>query len=110
MALMRLLHIMCMFRVSYALKITFFTVVSIIAYMLMAISIFNQKEQYGFYLCIISCILHGIVHAFGESVLLGFLKFFPSDAVYYFAFGTGISLIFALVFILFIVNLGAIYG
>jgi hypothetical protein len=64
---------------------------SVIAYLLMTLSIFNSEEEYGFYICIGSCALHGIAHAFGESVLLGFFKFFPSDAIDYFAVGTGLS-------------------
>ena len=76
----------------------------------MGISIINKDEEYGFYMCLVSCSLHGIAHAFGESVLLGFFKFFPSDAVYMFATGTGFSEFFALIFILLFLNLGVIFG
>jgi hypothetical protein len=54
--------------------------------------------------------LHGAAHAFGESVLLGFFKFFPADAVYYFASGTGFSELFALIFIMTFNSVGIFYG
>lgn len=80
-----------MFSISYSTKIWLFTILSIIAYLLLGVSIFDKSEEYSFYFCLISCSIHGIAHAFGESVLLGFFKFFPSDAVYMFATGTGFS-------------------
>jgi hypothetical protein len=91
MTLMRLIHMLFMFSVSYATKIHIFTSISVIAYLLLGISIFYYDNEYSFYLCVFSCALHGAVHAFGESVLLGFFKFFPSDAVFFFASGTGFS-------------------
>ncbi len=80
-----------MYNVSYQTKINLFTVISTVAYLLLGISILDYKEQYAFYVCLFSCALHGVAHSFGESVLLGFFKFFPSDAVYSFATGTGFS-------------------
>ena len=71
-----------MFRIRYSTKIAFFTFASTIAYVLMGISILDKDQEYAFYVCLFSCALHGVAHAFGESVLLGFFKFFPSDAVY----------------------------
>ncbi len=76
----------------------------------MGISILDKDEEYAFYVCLFSCTLHGIAHAFGESVLLGFLKFFPSDAVNSFAIGTGFSDFFALIFMILVLNIGLIYG
>lgn len=76
----------------------------------MSISIIDKAEEYAFYVCLVSCSIHGIAHAFGESVLLGFFKFFPSDAVYMFATGTGFSEVFALMFILLFLNIGVIFG
>eukprot|EP00347_Sterkiella_histriomuscorum_P003731 403363162 len=110
MAFMRIAHILFMFSISYHVKIWLFTLISMCAFILMGISILNKDEEYAFYLCLVSCSLHGIAHAFGESVLLGFFKFFPSDAVCMFATGTGFSDIFALMFILLFLNLGGIFG
>ena len=87
-----------------------FTLLSIAAYCLLGISMIHKDEEYAFELCLLSCSLHGIAHAFGESVLLGFFKFFPSDAVYMFATGTGFSELFSLVFVLLVLNIGVFFG
>lgn len=91
MAIVRLIHIMFMYSYSYTTKIGIFSIVSVFAYVLLGLSILNSEYKYSFEVLILSCILHGAAHAFGESVLLGFFKFFPSDAVFYFASGTGFS-------------------
>jgi len=77
---------------------------------MLGISMIHKDEEFAFELCLLSCSLHGIAHAFGESVLLGFFKFFPSDAVYMFATGTGFSELFSLVFVLLVLNIGVFFG
>lgn len=99
-----------MMKISYSAKILFFTIISILAFTLMAVSILKHDEVYSYYFCVLSCTVHGIAHSFGESVLLGFFKFFPSDAVNNFAIGTGFSQLFAYLFILLFLNVNIIYG
>jgi hypothetical protein len=71
---------------------------------------FSAEDEYALSLCIIAFVLHGAAHAFGESVILGFFKFFPSQAVEVFSSGTGFSELFTLSGILLFNNLGIFFG
>lgn len=82
------------------MKIALYSYAAIIAFILLTISLLKNESTYAFKLCILSCCLQAGAHAFGESVLLGFFKFFPSNAVNMFAAGTGFSYIFGLSLIL----------
>jgi hypothetical protein len=80
------------------------------AYLLLVVSIFYYEDEYAFEVCVLTCLLHGAAHAFGESVLIGFFKFFPSDAIYIFSSGTGFSDVFAIIMIMVFNNVGIFYG
>jgi hypothetical protein len=51
-----------------------------------------------------------MAHAFGESVIIGFFKFFPSTAIFIFSSGTGFSYCFSLAFTLTLNYMGIFYG
>lgn len=100
LALVRIIHIQFLYQKRYSMKIAIYNYAAIISFMLLSLSLVKNEEPYAFKLCIISCCLQSATHAFGESVLLGFFKFFPSDAVSMFASGTGFSYIIGLLMIL----------
>ena len=99
---MRIVHIQFMFTVCYQTKIKIFTFVLIIASLFPAVAFTTESNElltlFGF--IIFSMGLHYAGKAFGESVLIGFFKFFPSDTIYLFSSGTGFATISA--YILFI--------
>lgn len=100
LACVRIIHIMLLYQKRYSLKIAIYNYAAIVSFMLLALSLIKNDETYAFKLCIFACCLQSATHAFGESVLLGFFKFFPSDAVVMFATGTGFSFVFGLCLIL----------
>jgi hypothetical protein len=77
-----------------------FSVFSTIGFLMLAISIYYGENLNAYIFCIIGFFIHGSSYAFSESVLLGFLKFFPADAMNQFSSGTGFSHLFSIVFII----------
>mmetsp|Transcript_45971 Transcript_45971/g.33728 ORF Transcript_45971/g.33728 Transcript_45971/m.33728 type:complete len:154 (+) Transcript_45971:302-763(+) len=110
MALTRLAHILMLYKVSYHKKILAFQIVTSVAFILLIVSIFSFHRSLAFEVCIFTCLLHGGAHAFGESVLVGFFKFFPSEAINIFSSGTGFSDCLILITILFFKNFNVFYG
>jgi len=58
---------------------------------LFTFSIFNINNIWGFYLGVLACIFHQFSSAFGEAVVMGYLKGLPSDLVITFGSGTGLA-------------------
>ena len=91
MPMVRLFHLQLFYDVKSSIKIAIFSVASIIAYLTLAFAIIKYDEDYGFTFIVIASMTHGAARAFGESVIIGFFKFFPSRAMNYYASGTGFS-------------------
>ncbi len=64
--------------------------VSSCAYLVLGISNMTQ-EKWGFFLSLVGSVMIGISCALGESVVLGFLKSFPSKLVTGWSSGTGMA-------------------
>ena len=55
--------------------------VMLISFMLLWQSILNVQRIEGFYFCVLSSICHGFSQAFGEAIIMGYLKGLPSDLI-----------------------------
>lgn len=51
----------------------------------------SADKIYGFYFSLVGSVLCGMMQAFGESVVLGFLKVFPTELVVGWSSGTGMA-------------------
>ena len=65
-------------------------IVSSCAYVVMGVSNMTQ-EKWGFFLSLLGSLMIGISCSLGESVVLGFLKSFPSKLVSGWSSGTGMA-------------------
>lgn len=65
-------------------------ILSICAFVVIAISS-SASAVWGFYTCLLGSVLCGAMQAFGESVMLGYIKVFPPRLVAGWSSGTGFA-------------------
>ena len=76
---------------SHASRILICTILMLMSYLLLALSLMESATVSGFYWSLVSCCLHGFSQSLGEATLMGYLKALPSDLVQTFGSGTGLS-------------------
>ena len=97
-------------RVAHSNRILANTILMLLSFMLLAMSLANSLSIEGLYWCIIACICHGFAQAFGEATIMGYLKGLPSEMVQTFGSGTGLSGFTGVLTVLFLQALGISQG
>ncbi|KAL4490884.1 hypothetical protein ABPG72_008620 [Tetrahymena utriculariae] len=77
-------------KISHKKRIFVCIVLSIGAFIIIAFSS-KANGKWGFYTCLVGSVMCGTMQAFGESVMLGYLKVFPSRLVAGWSSGTGFA-------------------
>lgn len=87
-------------NISHLKRIQMVTIFSIISFVGIATASLNTESIWFFYLALFSSIFIGVAQAFGEAIIIGFLKVFPTILMGDFGSGTGFTGPFATVFLL----------
>ena len=77
-------------HIPHIIRFLFVTAMSATAYVLMSISS-AATSDWGFFLGLFAAVLMGLSQCWGEAVMLGFLKSFPSELVTGWGSGTGFA-------------------
>jgi hypothetical protein len=99
-----------MIRIEHATRILINSVIMLLAFCLLALSLIHMDKLDGFYCCIVSCVFIGFTQAFGEATIMGYLKGLPSDLVMTWGSGTGLSGFTDVFTVLFLSALGISHG
>jgi hypothetical protein len=87
----RFINAFFLIRLSHAVRVLINTILMLVSFMLLAMSMTQFDRITGFYWCSVACLFHGFSQAFGEATIMGYLKALPSDLVLTFGSGTGLS-------------------
>jgi len=87
-----------------------FIVLQGIAFILLILSFFQYEWEYSHILFMVSAGTMFFSYAFGESVFLGFLKYFNADCIGMFSAGTGMAGLAGLACLLLFKGLGIFFG
>ena len=109
-ALARYINSQFLIRVAHSNRILANTILMLLSFMLLAMSLANFLSIEGLYWCIVACIFHGFAQAFGEATIMGYLKGLPSEMVQTFGSGTGLSGFTGVLTVLFLQALGVSQG
>jgi len=77
-------------KIAHKKRILVAIVLSICAFVIIAVSS-SASAVWGFYTCLLGSVLCGAMQAFGESVMLGYIKVFPPRLVAGWSSGTGFA-------------------
>eukprot|EP00347_Sterkiella_histriomuscorum_P003594 403363688 len=79
-------------RIQHVTRIMLNSVLMLTSYMLLTLAVLKyQGDYFSFQLSIVASLLHCFAQAFGETVLMGYLKGLPSDLIMTFGAGTGLA-------------------
>ena len=77
-------------HIAHIVRFMLVTAMSVSAYVLMAICS-EATSDWGFFVALFAAVLMGLAQCWGEAVMLGFLKVFPSELVAGWSSGTGFA-------------------
>lgn len=90
-SLARVLNSSFLIKTSYKLRILCLSLYLVVGYVSLFFILNMGKNEYAFFLSLIPAFIMGTGSAFGESIILGYLKKFPEDIVSGWSSGTGLS-------------------
>ena len=90
-SVIRLVNSKYLIQVQHRTRILFCTILMLVGFFTIAMCCFYDTVSFMFWVSLLASILVGLGQALGESVVLGFLKTFPGNAISYFGSGTGMA-------------------
>ena len=85
----------CCVNVRHITRVNIATIFTAISFGLIAAACMNETNVIFFWIAVLAGVLMGIAQAFGEAVILGFIKGYPNQCIGFFSAGTGFSGLFA---------------
>ena len=89
--LSRYVHGAFFVRVKHIYRILIVTCLTLASFTLISYACFNDDKPQMFWVSVLSSVLVGIAQGFGEAVIFGFLKGFPSYMIGDVSTGTGFA-------------------
>ena len=90
-SVIRLVNAKYLLKVQHKTRILVCTILMLTGFFTIAMCCFYDTVSAMFWVSLMASILVGLGQALGESVILGFLKTFPGNAIGYYGSGTGMS-------------------
>ena len=90
-ALSRLVNGACCVNVRHLTRIGIVTCFTLFSFIMIAFACISRKISWFFWIAVASSIFNGISQSFGEAVIIGFLKGYPSGLIGDFSAGTGFA-------------------
>jgi hypothetical protein len=94
-SLARFINSKYLIKTSYKARLLFLTFYFLLGYISLFVILYfmesNENKEIGFYLSLIPSLIMGTGQAFGESIVLGYLRNFPKGLVSGWGSGTGLA-------------------